>query len=106
MKKTLAIALCALLIGAVGSYLVLKVLIPRWNRSAENNTYWQVTAKLDQGGEAFGYLHTEKITAAVRHVATGLEKNLAAAGGQETTAQAFAMLNMLFKGYGLAEISG
>ncbi|HSQ34556.1 MAG TPA: hypothetical protein VLQ89_01060, partial [Candidatus Binatia bacterium] len=106
MKKTLAIALCALLIGAVGSYLVLKVLIPRWNRSAENNTYWQVTAKLDQGGEAFGYLHTEKITAAVQHIATGLEKNLPAAGGQDKTAQTFAMLNMLFKGYGLEEISG
>jgi hypothetical protein len=108
MKKTLALSFCALLIGAIGTWAMIKVVIPQWNRSAVSNTYWQVTAKLDQGGEAFGYLHTEKITAAFMRFLADLEKNLApsAVGGQEKTAQAFNVLNMLFKGYGLEEISG
>jgi hypothetical protein len=108
MKKTLVLSLCALLIGAVGTWAVIKIIIPQWNRSAENNTYWQVTAKLDQGGEAFGYLHTEKITAALLSFLANLEKNLAATevGRQAKTAQAFTVLNMMFKGYGLEEISG
>ena len=108
MKKTLILSFCALLIGAVGTWAVIKVIIPQWNRSAVNNTYWQVTAKLDQGGEAFGYLHTEKITAAFMRLLSNLEKNQAvsAVGEQDKTAQAFTILNMLFKGYGLEEISG
>ena len=108
MKKTLVLSLIALLIGAIGTWAMIKIVIPQWNRSAVNNTYWQVTAKLDQGGEAFGYLHTEKIIAAFMRVMANLEKNLApaAVGGQDKTAQAFSMLNMLFKGYGLEEISG
>ena len=108
MKKTLILSLCALLIGIVGTYAVIKVIIPQWNRSAVNNTYWQVTAKLDQGGEAFGYLHTEAITAAVLRVMTHLEKSLvpASAGGQEKAAEALRMMSMFFKGYGLEEISG
>ena len=108
MKKTLVLSFLALLIGAVGTWAVINVVIPQWNRSAANNTYWQVTAKLDQGGEAFGYLHTEKITAAFMRFLANFEKNLApsAVGGQDKTAQAFNVLNMLFKGYGLEEISG
>jgi hypothetical protein len=108
MKKTLVLSLIALLIGAIGTWAVIKVVIPQWNRSAENNTYWQVTAKLDQGGEAFGYLHTEKITAALMRLFTNLEKNIAPAtsGGGQKAAQAFSALNMIFKGYGLEEISG
>jgi hypothetical protein len=108
MKKTLILSLCALLIGVVATWAVIKVVIPQWNRSAVNNTYWQVTAKLDQGGEAFGYLHTEKITAAFMRFLADLEKNLAPAaiGGQDKIAQVFSMLNLMFKGYGLEEISG
>jgi hypothetical protein len=108
MKKALILSFLALLIGIVGTWAVIKVIIPQWNRSAVNNTYWQVTAKLDQGGEAFGYLHTEKITAAFMRLLANLEKNMApsAVAGQDKTAQAFAMLNMLFKGYGLEEIGG
>ncbi|MCX6553446.1 MAG: hypothetical protein NTZ12_00300 [Candidatus Aminicenantes bacterium] len=108
MKKTLILALCALLIGAAATWAVIKVVIPQWNRSAEDNTYWQVTAKLDQGGEAFAYLHTEKITAAFTRLLANLEKKLipAATGPQDKTAQAFYVLNMLLKGYGLEEIGG
>jgi hypothetical protein len=108
MKKTLVLSFIALLIGAIGTWAVIKVVIPQWNRSAENNTYWQVTAKLDQGGEAFGYLHTERIMAAFMQFMANLQKNLApaAGGGQDKMAQAFNVLNMLFKGYGLEEISG
>jgi hypothetical protein len=108
MKKTLVLSFLALLIGIVGTWTMIKVIIPQWNRSAVNNTYWQVTAKLDQGGEAFGYLHTEKITAAFMRFLANLEKKQAAAvvGGQDKTAQALTVLNMLFKGYGLEEISG
>ena len=108
MKKTLITSFLALLIGAVGAWAVIKVVIPQWNRSAEDNTYWQVTAKLDQGGEAFGYLHTEKITAAFMRFVADLEKKLppSAVGGQDKKTQAFNVLNMLFKGYGLDEISG
>ena len=108
MKKTLVLSFLALVIGAVGTWAVIEVVIPQWNRSAVNNTYWQVTAKLDQGGEAFGYLHTEKITAAFMRFMANLEKSHipAGVGGQDKTAQAFTMLNMLFKGYGLEEISG
>ncbi|MCX6556468.1 MAG: hypothetical protein NTW95_03405 [Candidatus Aminicenantes bacterium] len=108
MKKTLILALCALLIGAAAMWAVIKVVIPQWNRSAEDNTYWQVTAKLDQGGEAFAYLHTEKITAAFTGLLTNLQKKLvpAAAGPEDKTAQAFNVFNMLLKGYGLEEIAG
>jgi hypothetical protein len=108
MKKTLVLSLIALMIGAIGTWAVLKVVIPQWNRSAENNTYWEVTAKLDQGGEAFGYMHTEKISAALMGFLANLEKTMAPAAkdGQDKTAQAFTALNMLFKGYGLEEISG
>jgi hypothetical protein len=108
MKKTLILSFLALLIGVVGTWAVIQVIIPQWNRSAVNNTYWPVTAKLDQGGEAFGYLHTEKITAAFMRLMANLEKHIppAPAGEQDKTAQAFNVLNMLFKGYGLEEISG
>jgi hypothetical protein len=108
MKKTLILALCALLIGAAAMWAVITIVIPQWNRSAENNTYWQVTAKLDQGGEAFAYLHTEKIAAAFTGLMTNLQKKLvpAAAGPEDKTAQAFNVFNMLLKGYGLEEVAG
>jgi hypothetical protein len=108
MKKTLILSLIALMIGAIGTWAVIQVIIPQWNRSAVDNTYWPVAAKLDQGGESFGYLHTEKITAAFMRLMAKLEKNMppAAAGAQDKAAQAFNVLNVLFKGYGLEEISG
>jgi hypothetical protein len=108
MKKTLVLSLIALLIGAIGTWAVIKVVLPQWNRSQVNNTYWQVTDKLDQGGEAFGYLHTEKITAALLQFLANLEKTMAPASdsGQGKAAQAFSIMNMLFKSYGLEEISG
>jgi len=108
MKKTLILSLIALLIGVIGTYAMLKVVLPQWKRSAVNNTFWETTEMLDQGGEAFAYLHIEKITAAVLQFIADLEKNLppAAAGEQEKRAQTFALINGLFKSYGLEEISG
>jgi hypothetical protein len=108
MKKTLILSFIALLIGVIGTYAMLKVVVPQWNRSAVDNTFWETTEKLDHGGEAFAYLHAEKITAAVLQFIAGLEKNLPPApeAEQAKRTQAFALINGMFKSYGLEEISG
>ncbi len=108
MKKALVLSFIALWIGIIGTYAMLKVVVPQWNRSAVNNTFWETTKKLDHGGEAFAYLHAEKITAAVLQFITQLEKSLppAEAGEQASRTQAFALINGMFKSYGLEEISG
>lgn len=108
MKKTIALLLCGLLIGAAAAWAVVNYIIPRWHRSAVDNTFWQVTAKLDHGGEAFAYLHAEKVSAAMQKIMASLQKNAAAlpADRQVQAKQGLDMLNLIFKGYGLDEISG
>jgi len=108
MKKSLILILCGLLIGAAAAWAVIHFVVPRWQRSAVDNTFWQVTAKLDQGGEAFAYLHAEQISKAVQEVVTGLKKNvdLLPVERQAQARQGLDMFDLMFKGYGLEEISG
>ena len=108
MKKTLILLLCGLLIGAAAAWALINFVVPRWHRSAVDNTFWQVTSKLDQGGEAFAYLHTEKVAAAFQSVMASLQKNVTALpeARQAQAKQGLDMLDLMFKGYGLEEISG
>lgn len=108
MKKSLILILCGLLLGAAAAWAVIQFVVPRWHRSAVDNTYWQVTSKLDAGGEAFAYLHAEQFSQAFRSVLASLQKNVDALpqAGQAQARQGLGMLDMVLKGYGLEEISG
>jgi hypothetical protein len=108
MKKSLILILCGLLLGAAAAWAVIQYVIPRWQRSAVDNTFWQVTSRLDQGGEAFAYLHAEQVTQAVQAMLAGIKKNVGLMP-EERRAQArqgLDMAELMFKGYGLDEISG
>ncbi len=108
MKKSLILILCGLLLGAAAAWAVIHYVVPLRHRSAVDNTFWQVTSRLDQGGEAFAYVHAEEISKAVQSVLSGLTRNVAALP-EERRPQAMQGLNMLelmFKGYGLDEVSG
>jgi len=108
MKKSLILILCGLLLGAAAAWAVIHYVVPRWQRSAVDNTFWQVTSKLDQGGEAFAYLHAEQVTQAVQAVLAGLRKNveLMPAERRAQASQGLAMAELMFQGYGLDEVSG
>lgn len=108
MKKALILILCGLLIGAAAAWAVMQFIVPRWHRSALDNTYWQVTAKLDAGGEAFAYLHAEQVTRAVADIMAGLDRNIASLpeAQRANARKGLDMAGLLFKGYGLDEISG
>ncbi|HEX7502135.1 MAG TPA: hypothetical protein VF451_01835 [Acidobacteriota bacterium] len=108
MKRSLVLILCGLLLGAAAAWAVIQFVVPRWHRSAVDNTYWQVTSKLDAGGEAFAYLHTEQVSQTLQAVLASLEKNVAALpeAGQAKARQGLSMLDAMLKGYGLDEISG
>jgi len=108
MKKTLILLLCGLLIGAAAAWALITFVIPNWHRSAVDNTFLQVTSKLDQGGEAFAYFHAEKVSGAFKDVISGLQKNVSALpeARQVQAKQGLDMVNLMFKSYGLEEISG
>ena len=108
MKKSLILILCGLLLGAAAAWAVIEFVVPRWHRSAVDNTFWQVTSKLDAGGEAFAYLHAEQVTKALADVLAGLNRNIEdLPEAQRVKArQGLDMAGLMFKGYGLDEISG
>ncbi len=108
MKKSLILILCGLLLGAAATWAVIHYVVPRWNRSAVDNTFWQVTSRLDQGGEAFAYVHAEEISKAVQSILDSLMRNVAAlpAERRPQAMQGLDMLDLMFKGYGLDEVSG
>ncbi len=108
MKKSLILILCGLILGAAAAWAVMHYVVPRWNRSAVDNTYWQVASRLDQGGEAFAYFHAEEISKAAQALLAGLTHNVAAlpAERRAQAMQGLEMLDMMFKGYGLDEVSG
>jgi hypothetical protein len=108
MKKSLVLILCGSLLGAAAAWATIRFVVPRWNRSAVDNTYWQVTSKLDAGGEAFAYLHAEQFSQAVQAVLVSLRKNVDALpdARQAQARQGLGMLDAMLQGYGLDEISG
>ncbi len=108
MKKSLVLLLCGLLLGAAAAWAVIHYVVPRWQRSATDNTYWQVASRLDQGGEAFAYFHAEEIGKAAMAVLDSLKKNAAALpeAQRPQALQGLGMLELMLKGYGLDELSG
>jgi len=73
-----------------------------------DNTYWQVTSRLDAGGEAFAYLHAEQVNQALQAVLASLKANVDGLpeSSRPQARQGLAMLDTMWKGYGLDEISG
>ena len=108
MKKTLILLLCGLLIGTAAAWALITFVAPYWHRSAVDNTFRQVTSKLDQGGEAFVYLHAEKVSKAFQSVMASVQKNVTALpeARQAQAKKGLDVFNLMFKGYGLEEISG
>lgn len=108
MKKTLVLVLCGLLVGAVATWAVMRFVVPNWSRSAVDNTYWQVTSRLDPGGEAFAYFHVEEVGKAAQAVLDGLLRNVALLpeGSRDQAMKGLGMIDLMFKSYGLDEISG
>lgn len=108
MKKTLVLVLCGLLVGVVATWAVMRYVAPNWSRSAVDNTYWQVTSRLDPGGEAFAYFHAEEVGKAAQAILDGLLRNVASLpeGSRDQAMKGLGMIDLMFKGYGLDEISG
>lgn len=108
MKKSLILILCGLVLGAAAAWAVMHFAVPLWKRSAVDNTYWPVMSRLDPGGEALAYIHAEEIGKAAQALLAGLIRNVAAlpAERRAQAMQGLDMLDLMFKEYGLAEISG
>jgi hypothetical protein len=108
MKKNLILVLCGLLAGVVATWAVMRYIVPNWKRSAVDNTYWQVTSRLDAGGEAFAYFHAEEVGKAAQAILDGLLRNVASlpAGSRDQAMKGLGMVDLMVKGYGLEEISG
>lgn len=108
MKKTLVLVLCGVLVGVIATWAVMRYVVPNWNRSAVDNTYWQVTSRLDPGGEAFAYFHAEEVGKAAQAILDGLLRNVASLpeGSRDQAMKGLGMIDLMFKGYGLDEISG
>jgi len=108
MKKSLILLLCGLLLGAAAAWAVIHFVVPRWDRSAVDNTFWQVASRLDQGGEAFAYFHAEEVGKAAMTILDSLKRNTTAlpAAQQSQARQGLGMLELMLKGYGLDELSG
>lgn len=108
MKKSLILLLCGLLLGAAAAWAVIHFVVPRWDRSAVDNTFWQVASRLDQGGEAFAYFHAEEASKAVMAILGNLKKSVAALPEEKRpqAMQGLGMAEVMLKGYGLDEISG
>jgi len=108
MKKSLILILCGVLLGAAAAWAMIHFVVPRWNRSAVDNTFWQVASRLDQGGEAFAYFHAEEVGKAAMAVLDTLKKNAAALpeAQRPQALQGLGMMELMLKGYGLDELSG
>ncbi len=108
MKKTISLIVVGLFIGAAGAWAFICHFLPFWHRSAAENTYWQVSSKLDRGGEVFAYIYTEKLIESTRDFLAGLQKNMESASWGESgeARQVFNAFDLFLKEYGLSEISG
>jgi len=108
MKKTLVLILCGLLAGFAAAWAWMNYVVPRWQRSAADNTYWPVVSRLDQGGEALAYFHAEEVVRPARELLAGLMRNVAVlpAERRSQALQGLDMLDMMFAEYGLEELSG
>ena len=108
MKKTLVLVLCGVLVGVIATWAVMRYVVPNWHRSAVDNTYWRVTSQLDPGGEAFAYFHAEEAGKAAQAVLDALLRNVASLpeGSRDQAMKGLGMVDLMFKGYGLDEISG
>ncbi len=108
MKKTLVLVLCGVLVGVIATWAVMRYVVPNWSRSAVDNTYWRVTSRLDPGGEAFAYFHAEEVGKAAQAVLDGLLRNVASLPecSRDQAMKGLGMIDLMFKGYGLDEISG
>jgi len=107
MKKNLAFVVLGLLLGLAASWVICTQFLPWWQKSAVDNTFSEVSAKLDKGGEVFAYLHTEELIAVARTLFSELENELSELSeGQDEAKKALSAMNMLFEGYGLDEVSG
>lgn len=108
MKKALIFILIGVLLGAAASWAFMRYVVPRWRPSHVDNTFWEVTSRLDKGGEVFAYLHAEQVTQAVREAMEGLRKNVGLMPDEQRdkAGQSLNLAGRVFESYGLDEISG
>ena len=108
MKKALIFILIGVLLGAAAGWAFIRYVLPLWQPSHVDNTFYETTSRLDKGGEVFVYLHAEQVTRAVRAVLDGFVKaaELLPDEGRTKAGPGFAATRLMFENYGLDEISG
>ena len=111
MKRFRLIFFSALIIGGVSLILIFNHCAPEKKKSAEKNSYYEITSKLDQGGELYVYLSTEKVIKGVENFILKVRK-LVETEISKSQSQGIEILNVfdfvfkLIKRSGLTEISG
>jgi hypothetical protein len=108
MKTALVFILIGILLGGAAGWAFIRYVIPLWQPSHVDNTFYETTSKLDKGGEVFVYLHAEQVARAIRDALDGFVKaaELLPEEGRAKTGPGFAAARIMFESYGLDEISG
>ncbi|MCK4835984.1 MAG: hypothetical protein KAT17_05070, partial [Candidatus Aminicenantes bacterium] len=111
MKKILISLVIGLLIGALAVFFILKETTPQKIESAEKNSFYEVSSKLNLGGNLYFYVSTEKVIQTVEEFAGKIRKILEsqAAKIQSEKMNPLAIFDLVFRmirNCGLMEISG
>ncbi|MDW7759521.1 MAG: hypothetical protein SCM96_02660 [Acidobacteriota bacterium] len=108
MKKALIFILIGVLLGAAAGWAFIRYVLPLWQPSHVDNTFYETTSKLDKGGEVFVYLHAEQVMRAVVDALDGFDKALELMPEEHKVKArpGLDMARIMFESYGLDEISG
>jgi len=111
MKKIAFPLFCGLILGAVIMYIVLAPKPADSVKSSGKNSYAQVTAKLDAGGDLYFYLNAEKVMKTAKTFFEMIGKAAETSASQSPADQAkathvMAVISQFFENSGFSEISG
>ena len=111
MKKILISLVIGLLIGAVVVFFIFHETTPQKIESVDKNSFYEVTSKLNLGGNLYYYLSTEQIIQKIEEFGAKMRKILESQTIKIQTdgikpLQVYDIVFRLLKNSGLMEISG
>jgi type II secretory pathway pseudopilin PulG len=111
MKKILISLVIGLLIGAVVVFFIFHETTPQKIESVEKNSFYEVTSKLNLGGNLYFYLSTEQVIQKIEEFGAKMRKILESQTTKIQTdgikpLQVYDIVFRLLKNSGLMEISG
>lgn len=111
MKKIIISLVIGLLIGALVVFFIFHETTPQKIESAEKNSFYEVTSKLNLGGNLYMYLSSEQVIQKIEEFASKMRGVLESQVSKIQTdgvkpLQVFDIVFRLFKNSGLMDISG